>query len=520
MNIQCSPKSVSLLGIANPIQYNDGMNSQSVGKTFLLVCSALVAIGSLIRIYYAQEPLWIDELHTGWVISGSINDVVPRSAIGNQTPLYYFVVRLLASLFGTTEWVIRTPSLVFSAASIALGQFIVWKLTKDRVATLSTGLILSLESLSIFWASEARPYAMLQFFAMLQTYVLLEQLCTLNRNRLFDFKLLLLTALLPLVHLTAMLQIFGQLIFLMILKYLKRDVTCASISLAAGLLVSVFVLPIVAQAFQKRSDWNSFSDTGAFIQQILPILVIAAAALLFTYSANKKASPSTIQSSAWVWIFSGSFPVAVAMLLGIAEWLPIESPRYVAISFVLLPVGLGISISKLGLNSFLKFVTIATLAIGPNPIAHSLISNGSIPSFRTENWHSAVDQIDQSINKDETLFLFSNLIEDHRLNTELPRKEIEYLKFPVSGIYKLSKRIHVVPMPTFAANRWNNEHISQIKSFGSAKILARVRPDDYDLIISELTSLANKLKLPIRIQSEFQEGNVLRVGHITVSPTK
>ncbi|MEQ1905299.1 MAG: hypothetical protein ABL888_14010, partial [Pirellulaceae bacterium] len=52
----------------------------------------------------SEDPLWLDELHTQWLVSGSGNEVVPRALRWNQTPLYflleYMVVHALPEVAG------------------------------------------------------------------------------------------------------------------------------------------------------------------------------------------------------------------------------------------------------------------------------------------------------------------------------------------------------------------------------------------------------------------------------------
>jgi hypothetical protein len=87
-----------------------------VGLSFGLAALGLGLLG-------ADESLWVDELHTSWVISDNPDQVAARAAAGNQSPWYFILVlsfEQLASTVGnflpggafTPEWKLRLPSIV------------------------------------------------------------------------------------------------------------------------------------------------------------------------------------------------------------------------------------------------------------------------------------------------------------------------------------------------------------------------------------------------------------------------
>ena len=68
-----------------------------------IVISALaliVAVGGWLRFQVAtNDLLWLDELHTGWVVDApAFSDIASRAADGNQTPVYFWITRLLIQL--------------------------------------------------------------------------------------------------------------------------------------------------------------------------------------------------------------------------------------------------------------------------------------------------------------------------------------------------------------------------------------------------------------------------------------
>ncbi|MEZ6075018.1 MAG: hypothetical protein R3C56_04880 [Pirellulaceae bacterium] len=48
----------------------------------------------------ATESLWLDELHTSWVVAGPWSDVASRARQGNQSPLFFWVLGGLTKTLG------------------------------------------------------------------------------------------------------------------------------------------------------------------------------------------------------------------------------------------------------------------------------------------------------------------------------------------------------------------------------------------------------------------------------------
>jgi 4-amino-4-deoxy-L-arabinose transferase-like glycosyltransferase len=87
--------------------------------------TAILALGAFLRLWQAGESLWIDELHTSWVVSGKLSEVLPRAAMGNQSPLYFWGMWLLVQVTGQSEWTLRLPSLLAGIALPAAVYFLV-----------------------------------------------------------------------------------------------------------------------------------------------------------------------------------------------------------------------------------------------------------------------------------------------------------------------------------------------------------------------------------------------------------
>ena len=74
---------------------------------------------------------WLDELHTAWIVNGDWNDVVARCQIGNQSPLYFCVLKVFQDWGGQQEFSFRFGSLFAGVLLIASLIYIVWRATQS-----------------------------------------------------------------------------------------------------------------------------------------------------------------------------------------------------------------------------------------------------------------------------------------------------------------------------------------------------------------------------------------------------
>ncbi|WP_149538912.1 hypothetical protein [Siccirubricoccus phaeus] len=123
----------------------------------------LLALGFRLRNLGAS--LWLDEAYSLWFASRPLDylwQVVPR--FEPHPPLYYTLLRPLLA-FGQAEVLLRLPSLLASLALLPLAWRLGWEFLADRPAAgrLAGGLaalFLALAAPQIWYAQEARPYAL------------------------------------------------------------------------------------------------------------------------------------------------------------------------------------------------------------------------------------------------------------------------------------------------------------------------------------------------------------------------
>ena len=127
---------------------------------------AILLLGVWLRCSQAHESLWLDELHTSWVVADGAGQIADRARAGNQSPLYFDLVWCVVQLLGHHEWTLRLLSLVAGSGLILATYELVRRWSHSVTSGLLAALLVAVSRDCIFYAQEARPYALLQLSAV------------------------------------------------------------------------------------------------------------------------------------------------------------------------------------------------------------------------------------------------------------------------------------------------------------------------------------------------------------------
>ena len=111
----------------------------------------------------AERPLWLDETYSAWFAARGLFELWTEVPLyETHPPLYYTLLKGWTTLFGDSEAALRAPSAIASVATICLvslsGRILRGGAAAD-LAALFAALLLATNKGSIFFAQEARPYA-------------------------------------------------------------------------------------------------------------------------------------------------------------------------------------------------------------------------------------------------------------------------------------------------------------------------------------------------------------------------
>lgn len=124
--------------------------------------------------------IWFDEAFGSYMIRFNFFKVALYTAHDVHPPLYYWLLKIWASLFGNTELGLRSMSIFFGAITVVFTFLLVLKLWGRRAAYL-TLLLLILSPVFIRYSQEARMYTMLAAIVVAATYVMVYALQTSKR---------------------------------------------------------------------------------------------------------------------------------------------------------------------------------------------------------------------------------------------------------------------------------------------------------------------------------------------------
>ena len=139
-----------------------------------IAVGALTALALFLRLPHIDESLVLDEHYAfaesnvpwPWDVIEHVRDG------GENSPPLYFLLAWAAMKLGDPTVLIRLPSLLLSTATVPV-VYILGLRTVGRRAGLIAAAVVALSPFSIFYSSEARPYATLMFFVACSTLVLL-----------------------------------------------------------------------------------------------------------------------------------------------------------------------------------------------------------------------------------------------------------------------------------------------------------------------------------------------------------
>ena len=121
---------------------------------------ALIAIA--LRFYHLDAiPLWTDELFTRFYSTAGLSTLWGEGFRAEPTsPLYYTIIAGVEHVLGSQAWALRLPSVAGSLASVVLAWALGRELSGRPGAALLAALLLSLAPINVFYAQEARSYAL------------------------------------------------------------------------------------------------------------------------------------------------------------------------------------------------------------------------------------------------------------------------------------------------------------------------------------------------------------------------
>ncbi len=453
----------------------------SIASVAVLVFAAAVCL----RISSCYESLWLDELHSAWTVWGDLSDVASRADQGHQSPFYFLGLWCWKQAFGGSELALRMSSVLAVAIGCVVLTVGVSRWGNSVIAGFASGMVLAIESNSIFFGTELRPYAFVILFASIAGVCFLRLVSANSRHddprTLITFVVAILLAVLSQPTAAGVLAWLPMsLVFVwavrdrqQLLKFSLLDGLLATTTVATGLALWSMTL---GESWQQRSNWASFAKATRVEQiwetwdwtwlVIAPLALLSIAAIVAQYpSSPHRSSPvrrSPIRDS-WVptlcLALAGVAATSLFWVVSRTDLVPVWHRRYFIAVLPLLAIVVGGSIGGMAttlrpsrIQAMLLSLAAAAIVVG---LAHHQgtlrrLTHSHYPVAlvsRGENWRDAIAWVRTNAGPDDVVYVESGLIEDAWIApylfhvTRQPEELTGYHRFPVSGPYEIGRPI-------------------------------------------------------------------------------
>lgn len=413
----------------------------------------------------AGESLWLDELHTSWTVSGAWSEVAARAKQGNQSPLFFYGLFALAGTLGNLggipgELLLRLPSMLCWAATL----FVCLRITTPAIGwrsgvnapPLAVGvavvLWMLLDRIQLFYATEARVYAMVQLVSLL-AWCCVARLTACGSPKTASRSILLwclLSVLLINLHLTAVLACGWQIACgtWVISRRSPRLRLLWAAAVTVVLMAVAVAWQLSSQVWEHRQQWASFAGDASWSALIglFPLAAylgpVAAARGLDWLCCRRGQRPTHQHQqdvAQWLWWIAVAGPWLSAWGITGLGLAPVFHRRFVIVAAVPLLLVAATQLPRIrlsGLRSLAVFGVAMWLMIG----------QGTLDNWRagvwygwqrSEGWRQASQFLQAQVKPGETVWCCSGLIEAAGAKLPLNESLNRYLSFPLRGLYRV-----------------------------------------------------------------------------------
>jgi mannosyltransferase len=144
----------------------------------LLSCGA-IAVGLVLR-FVTRSPLWLDEALSVNIAKLPVSQIPAALRHDGHPPLYYVLLHVWMSVFGSGDWAVRALSGLFAVATLPWAWVIGRRRGGTRLAWLFTA-VMAMSPFALRYATETRMYALLMA-GVLVLYLLVDDIVRLDRQ--------------------------------------------------------------------------------------------------------------------------------------------------------------------------------------------------------------------------------------------------------------------------------------------------------------------------------------------------
>lgn len=289
----------------------------------ILALAGILLCALAVRWYdLAGESVWLDEMYSIKLSQLSWHGIVEELSRDVHPPLYYFILKPWAALWGTSEAGVRSLSLCFGVLSVALTFFVGKGLFGPRTG-LYSALFMAFSLFQIHYSQETRSFSLLGLLTLLSFQLFFRVLDRPSRPWLAA--LAMATAALAYTHLFGLFVPASQTIIYVLFHFSKKEkpalrpLPLLACFLAAALLFLPWASVLQKQAASAAGDFwiprPSVLSVGYTFLEFSGSIALAPFFLLLTAAglAGCRSAPrQTIALLLWI-----VMPAAIALLLSL-----------------------------------------------------------------------------------------------------------------------------------------------------------------------------------------------------------
>ncbi|GBC60941.1 hypothetical protein DENIS_1901 [Desulfonema ishimotonii] len=237
-----------------------------------VLLAAILCLSFILRIYdLGGESIWLDEGYSVSFAKMKTGEIFCLQ--DTNPPLYYMILHWWIGIFGTSEFSIRFPSVIFGVLSVGM-MFVAGKQLFDEETGVLAALLMGISAFHVYYSQEARTYSFLVFLTLASMFFFVNLI---RRNRISDLAgYVLFSVLLVYAHIYGSFVVLAQNLYVILLGIPFRKEARGILKkwvvgqvAVAGLFA--LWLPMLLSAMQEvhQGFWLEEPSVGAVLETMM-----------------------------------------------------------------------------------------------------------------------------------------------------------------------------------------------------------------------------------------------------------
>lgn len=323
-------------------------------------CLSILLLNLILKLLFVTyTDVSLDEPFSIYHSQKSITGIFQLLKTENNPPLFFIILHYWIDIFGIDEFSVRLPSVIFSSLSSVLIFIIGNKYFSFRIGIISS-LLFSSSTLQMFYAHDARVYALFFALSCINLYFFIDQtIFRVNNNRIL-FWLTIVNILLCYSHFFGFVIVLTELFIAFLLFPFQKVFWRNFLSVALIFISYLWYIPTVFERYEASTQGNwipspLISDLYTMIWRFSNMPVIA---VLFIFTliigASVKWHVINLKNSTSFKIILFQFLLCYFGIFIISFWIPLFIDRYLLFTSLYFYLLLGIIFNSLFVSKFIS----------------------------------------------------------------------------------------------------------------------------------------------------------------------